>query len=147
MLFDYSVKVSFYLIEDLEVFLPKLLEKIYSQKKRTLVVCKNEEQMNVLDAMLWTRVSFLPHGTCLTFDEATQQPIWIGQKWENLNQAEYAVVLNETIAPFSFEHVIDLAFIEPLDRIAIYKEKGFEVHYWKKTPKGGWYDSFSCIDG
>lgn len=139
------MKVSFYLVETIENFLPKLLEKIYSQKKNIVVVCQNQTHLSMIDTILWTRSSFLPHGSAMTFNDAVSQPIWLTEKWENPNHATIAVSLNETVASIPFEHIIDITSLDPHARLAIYKEKRCEIHYWKQHQKGGWYDSLADV--
>lgn len=137
------MKVSFYQVKELEKFLPKLLEKIYQQGKRVVVICQSREHVLMLDTLLWTqgRISFLPHGSFQSMpDLASEQPIWLTEGDDNPNNASVVIVLNEAIVQQPFEQMIDLSPHDSTNRLNEYKE-ATSRHYWKQRTDGTWYDS------
>jgi DNA polymerase-3 subunit chi len=141
------MQVRFYQLTSasLEKVLPKLLEKIYEQRQRILLLCANEEEVKAFNEGLWTYhpTSFLPHGTSKE-GEAANQPIWLSSKVETLNGATVCVTVEpkkleelkrfETIV-YLFEAARNAAFI------ALWKEcqnKKIEAIFWQQSAKGEW---------
>lgn len=88
------MQVRFYQLSaaPLAKVLPKLLEKIYEQRQRILLLCANEEEVKNFNDGLWTYNpgSFLPHGTSKE-GSPERQPIWLSSKVEPLNGATICV--------------------------------------------------------
>lgn len=133
--------VSFYQVASVEPVLVKLVEKIYDQGKRCVIICQNKEHVIRVDTLLWTQAAFLPHGYRETCEDPTEHPIWVTETWENPNNAEVAVVVNETVSPLVFQQLIDITTGDPKERVAAYQ--GQVRHLWKQNAQGGWYDSFA----
>lgn len=125
--------------------LPKLLEKIYEQRQRILLLCANEEEVKAFNEGLWTYhpTSFLPHASAKEGDP-DKQPIWLSSKVEPLNGATVCVSTDpkkleelkrfETVV-YLFEASRNAAFI------ALWKEcqaKGIESFFWGQGVKGEW---------
>ena len=74
--------------------LPKLLEKLYAQEKRVVVLADNAEHVEHVVYTLWTYSpgSFLPHGSAED-GRAADQPIWVTGTLENPNGADVLVIL------------------------------------------------------
>ena len=132
----------------LEKALPKLLEKIYAQKQRALLLTDSEEQTEALALQLWTYnpASFLPHGTHK--DGFIQDhPIFITHREENPNKAEILIILNESLPAFisSFKECLDL-FEAPfpdensrfLKRWTHYAAQNYALIHWKQQKDGQW---------
>ena len=125
--------------------LPKLLEKIYEQRQRILVVCSNEETVQAFNEGLWTYhpTSFLPHGTSKE-GNPENQPIWLSSKVDPLNGATVCVSIEpkkleevrrfETVV-YLFESSRNAAFI------ALWKEcqnKKIDSVFWDQGVAGAW---------
>ena len=56
----YSIQQTLY-----NVTLPKIIIKIIGLEKKIVLLCKNKDEMNALDNLLWTfsQLSFIPHST------------------------------------------------------------------------------------
>ena len=87
-----------------------MLIKVLEEKKKALVFCANQNQIKEIDDSLWSygRNKFIPHVT--VSDEnfvAERQPIFITDKEENSNKADYLVFLSEPSESFisSFKRV------------------------------------------
>lgn len=125
--------------------LPKLVEKIYEQRQRILVLCSNEETVQAFNEGLWTYRpnSFLPHGTSKE-GNAENQPIWLSSKAEPLNGATVCVSIEpkkleelsrfETVV-YLFESSRNAAFI------SLWKEcqnKKIDSVFWDQGVEGAW---------
>lgn len=143
------MKVRFYQLTSapLGKVLPKLLEKIYEQRQRILVLCPNEETVQAFNEGLWTYhpTSFLPHGTAKEGDPASQ-PIWLSSKIEPLNGATVCVSIEpkkledlsrfETVV-YLFESTRNAAFV------ALWKEcqqKKIDNVFWGQGAEGAWVE-------
>jgi DNA polymerase-3 subunit chi len=56
----YSIQHTLY-----NITLPKIIIKIIGLEKKIVLLCKNKDEMNALDNLLWTfsQLSFIPHST------------------------------------------------------------------------------------
>ncbi len=56
----YSIQHALY-----NITLPKIIIKIIGLEKKIVLLCKDKDEMNVLDNLLWTfsQLSFIPHST------------------------------------------------------------------------------------
>ena len=56
----YQIQKSLY-----NVTIPKIITKILESKRKIFLLCKNVEEMNYFDDLMWTfsQLSFLPHST------------------------------------------------------------------------------------
>lgn len=143
-------EASFYHLQStpLEKALPKLLDKIYSLKLRTIVLVDSEERLSELNMVLWTFSSgtFLPHGSAKEgFPE--DQPIWLTTRLENPNDASVIVITNGMTLDNldGFERIIDIFSGRDEDQVSEarkrwknYSSKGIPLTYWKQTQEGSW---------
>ena len=125
--------------------LPKLLEKIYEQRQRILVLCANEDEVKAFNDGLWTYSpsSFLPHGTSKE-GQAENQPIWLSSKIEKPNGATVCVSIEPTKLEDlgGFETVVYLfEAAKNAPFIALWKmcqNKQVESIFWGQGAKGEW---------
>jgi len=149
-------QVAFYQLRTtaLEKALPKLLEKAISGGMRAFVVAGSAEQVETLNAALWTYdpASFLPHGT-VREGAADRQPILIatdadtGTHGENPNDASLLVLLNgaQVSAPAAFSRCVDMfdgridsELVAARARWKHHTDTGDEVTYYEQTADGRW---------
>ena len=137
--------VSFYqlLKTPLEKALPKLVEKIYQGGYRVLIVCENQERVEVLNTVLWTFSpgSFIPHGY---EGSAKAQPIWLTTDLTNANEANVIILTNgQSVNPPAFEKCIDIfdgndegALKAARERYTTYKKQVHNMAFWRQTETG-----------
>lgn len=100
------MEANFYQVDEDGIIksLAPLLLKILEEKKRVIIFCDNQVQINEMDNSLWSygRNKFIPHVTIFdrnfTFD---RQPILISNEERNLNKADYLIFLSEVSKEFS----------------------------------------------
>ncbi|MBW8309365.1 MAG: DNA polymerase III subunit chi [Candidatus Paracaedibacteraceae bacterium] len=141
------MEVAFYhlTVTPLEKALPKLVEKIYLNGLRTLIVCDTQERMETLNSVLWTfsPTSFIPHG-CV--GDPLRHPVWLSLSIDNVNKAEVVIVLNGTMIPDQrFERCMDMFDGNNVDvvqnareRYKAYRDRDLKLAYWKQNDKGAW---------
>lgn len=141
------MEVAFYhlTVTPLEKALPKLVEKIYVNGLRALIICDNQERMEALNNVLWTfsQSAFIPHGYV---GDAMRHPIWLSLSPENVNKADVVIVLNGTMIPKGiFSRCMDMfdgnnpeAVHQARERYKTYREEGLNLAYWKQNEKGAW---------
>lgn len=139
--------VSFYqlLKTPLEKALPKLVEKIYQGGYRTLIVCENQAQVELLNTVLWTFSpgAFIPHG-CEGLPK--HQPIWLTTELVNANEANLVILTNgQYVKTKEFEKCIDIfdgndekSLKNARERYTDYKNSGFKMAFWRQNETGGW---------
>lgn len=137
----------------LEQAMPKLLEKMISTGKHTLVRLGLPERVESLDRALWTYQSdsWLPHGTT-TDPRHEQQPILLqsasdDESCSNPNKAAYLILVDQAPAVdgMRFERVLEMfdghdghALNAARGRWKWAKEQGFDLVYWQQNEQGGW---------
>jgi len=137
-----ACRVDFYhLLEDrVERVLPRLCEKLLANGEK-LVVTAGEDQIDRLDALLWTwsAESFLPHGR-----EGADQPILLTTEAQPANGAN-TIALADGVwreEALAFDRILFL--FDETQRAAARETwcglKGVETHYWKRGDKGHWAD-------
>lgn len=116
-----------------------LLGGAYAKKKPMLVFAPDPRVAESIDRMLWTHpaLSFVPH--CRQDSPlAGETPILITDKLDSLPQDERLMNLSRDIPPgFSrFQSLIEVVGQDEEDRsaarerVAFYKERGYEVRYF-----------------
>jgi DNA polymerase III subunit chi len=89
--------------------LPKLLEQIIAQpQNNVLLVCRNGQEMQELDTLLWTfaQLSFLPHATEDDAEPQMQRILLTTSGENNLNNANVICSLNYDLPIGHFEKAI-----------------------------------------
>jgi DNA polymerase-3 subunit chi len=142
--------IAFYhlLRSPLEAVLPKLLEKTREADKRAVVMAGSEARVEALNALLWAydQDSWLPHGSAKD-GNAEDQPIWLTEKDENPNAAQFLFLTDGVAAgdPSTYERCFDLfdgrdeeAVAAARERWRILKEAGHALTYWQQNEQGRW---------
>lgn len=139
-------EISFYALKNttIEKTLPKLVEKIYNSGLNIHIFCKNEDQLKLLDASLWTfsSMAFLPHGSIEDpKDTHTEHPIFLSTSQEIVNDAVVFISMTP-IKIENFNRVIyffDMYSDEGAEFEKLYKElSNSKVTYWQQTESGSW---------
>ncbi|MFN7710633.1 MAG: DNA polymerase III subunit chi [Holosporales bacterium] len=127
---------------------PRLLEKIFSNGHRCVVVAGSTERVEALNSLLWTYAqgSFLPHGS-KEDGNAAAQPIWLTTEFENPNQATVLVStdgmgIQETPSILRYLDVFDGTDDESLraarKRWKHHQAQGDVLTYWQQDEAGQW---------
>ena len=130
----------------LERGLALLLEQIYAQGARALVVAATAARVEALNMALWTYRpdSFLPHGWAGD-GAADEQPIWLTDREENPNGATALVLIEGRewldLAAFPacyylFDRDDPAARDEARERWRRYREGGHQLAYWEQSAAG-----------
>lgn len=96
-------EVSFYQYEEI---LPKVLSplatKIIADNKKAIIFSTSVEVIKQIDDGLWSygRIKFVPHITIFDIEqfskfEPTEQPIFITNKNDNFNKADYLILVED----------------------------------------------------
>lgn len=139
------MEINFYQIDDvLYKAIAPLLLKIIEDNKKGLIHCQNEQQIDEIDSGLWSfsKTKFLPHGTKNDKIDPKKQLIFITNKTENYNQANYLIMLCE----------IEEQFLEKFEKIFYffgsgnvvdarklwekYKNQSYLLNFYKKDDDG-----------
>ncbi len=123
----------------------RLVDKICSLGKRTIVYCEDASFLSVLDDVMWTfsTNSFIPHAKDDS-QYANEQIVLLTQKAENINNANILMLVNSFGLDLwhvnNFERII-LIFQEKFKKNAELcfsdlKKNEQNVNYWEQTPKG-----------
>ncbi|MEM9877796.1 MAG: DNA polymerase III subunit chi [Pseudomonadota bacterium] len=144
------MQVSFYHLEkqDVSAALPRLLEKVIAAGHKVAVFLRGEEQLETLDAALWTydANSFLPHGRS-GGKHSDLQPIYLTTGQDVPNQADILVALDaqlpEDLTAFSrclymFDSRQDGATEQARRDWSALKDQGHDVTYWQQSAQGRW---------
>lgn len=143
-------EVSFYQLRStpLEKALPRLVEKIYANHKRVVILIDSEERLKELNTILWTFSpgSFLPHGSKFE-GKPEEQPVWLTTEIENPNQSNILIVTDESVIDKTQEYEKILDFFNGLDAASLqkardrwihYKKQNLPLTYWEQTESGSW---------
>ena len=143
-------EISFYHLTSstLEKALPKLIEKIYSLGLKIVILCENNELIQIIDEILWSysTKTFLAHATYLD-PHPEKQPIYITDKEENPNQASILIKIGENIPNYfnEFDKYLDIfsgnnqnELAAARSRYKIFKSKESTIKYWKQDESGNW---------
>lgn len=124
--------------------LPPLLGRTLQAGKRAVICCA-AGRVAVLDRDLWlcAEPDWLPHASAAT-GAPEPQPIWITERDESPNGAQYLFLLDGGAATLDrYERVFDLfdgkddrAVAEARDRWRAAKAAGHVLTYWQQGPRG-----------
>ena len=121
----------------------KIIEKSYAAKKRCLLLCNSEAEVELFDSKLWTysKLSFIPHGSKYSVDnnDAIHCKIWISDSVVYINSPDYLINLGHAVfnnfnmnnAQKQFERIIDIT-CDVNDNIETVKNK-YNVNFAKCT--------------
>jgi DNA polymerase-3 subunit chi len=121
----------------------RLLEKVYLTGQRCVFFSPLEERIASVDKALWTfsTNAFIPHGD-KSLGFCHRQPIYLTEKFENLNNAQVAVIVDTLDYKNydNFEKVIIIFEEEEQGRgVPLYsdlKNHVKNVTYWKQSTQG-----------
>ena len=145
-------RIDFYHLQKqtLDEVLPKLLQKAYSSGHRVLVKIGTAERVEFINNALWTfsDESFLPHGSKKD-GQAEEQPIWLTSDNDNANGASYLFLVDgaeadvTTVKNFErlfnvFDGNVQTSLDQAREQWKIYRDAGFEMHYWQQNANGAW---------
>jgi len=141
-------EIGFYhlLSTPLDRALPRLLERARAGGHRIVVRAASAERVEHLNALLWTydEASFLAHGSARDGNPASQ-PIWLGERAENPNDASMLVLVDGVeaadLAAFAriadmFDGNDDSAVEAARERWRRAKAAGHTLTYWQQTAAG-----------
>lgn len=132
--------------------MPGLLEKSLSRGWNAVVHLGSEDQVETMDAHLWTyrEESFLGHGY-LQDGAENLQPVWLTAQDENPNQAKIRFLSGGATIddPKDYDRIVYIfdghnneAVEHARSRWKFHKDEtentGHEQTYWQQNPKGGW---------
>ena len=140
------MEINFYQSEEvIYKAIAPILIKILDQEKKAYIFTK-DENIKEIDDGLWSfsKTKFVPHAT--TFDnlKITEQPIFIGSKLENINNANYLIKTTPAEEEFckKFERICYFFNSENLkearDLWKKYQSQNFELNFYKKD-KSNWH--------
>ena len=115
----------------------KIIEKSYELNKRCLLLCKDEEEVELLDSKLWTysKLSFIPHGSkySLNIEDAIYCNTWISDDLVYINNPNYLINLGCAInnIQYDLEKIIHITCNEH-DSIDTIKNK-YNINFNKRT--------------
>ncbi|MGM0560194.1 MAG: DNA polymerase III subunit chi [Pseudomonadota bacterium] len=132
----------------LESALPKLLEKTLERGKRAVVLARSEERVEALCSHLWSYNdrSFLPHGTRRD-GFAEQQPIWLSERDENPNDAQYLFLTDGAVSERMEAFELCALLFDGRDAEALQaaraewkrcKDLPLDMTYWQQDEQGQW---------
>lgn len=145
-------RVDFYHLQKqtLDEVLPKLLQKAYASGHHVLVKVGTAERVEFINNALWTfsDESFLPHGSRKD-GQADNQPIWLTSENDNANNASYLFLVDgaevDVKTAEKYERLFNVFdgnaqnLLEQARNLwKIFKDAGFEVHYWQQNIQGTW---------
>lgn len=130
-------------------FMPKLLEKLWSQQLRTVVHLATPEECAHVNSLLWTYRpnAFIPHGSSEDGIDPAQQPIWLTTQVENPNHSQVflssttilpsnqAQELGFTTAILLFDHqdqIIQALASQHFND----NNRPTDLKYWQENPNG-----------
>ena len=135
------MQINFYQTDDLfHRAIAPILTKILEEKKRALIFCQNAELLNQINEGLWSfsKTKFIPHGTKEDEVLPEQQPVLLTSELENLNKANYLIMLDQANDEFAenFEKVFYFFNNDSLkkskDLWRYYKAKSATINFYKK---------------
>ncbi len=139
-------EINFYQIDDvITKALAPLLIKITDEKKKALILCSDAKKFKEIDDSLWSygKYKFVAHATLADKDVAEfgwkRQSIFLVDKEENVNEADYLVLVAEASEDFISSFARVFYFYEAQDSVAVKKfAKNFKkVNAYKKVD-GKW---------
>ncbi len=98
------MEINFYQCdEQISRSIAPLMLKVIEEKKKVLILVSNQAQIKEIDDVLWSygKNKFIPHVTVYDKDfDFKRQPIVISDKEENVNNAEYLVLIKDVSENF-----------------------------------------------
>lgn len=147
-----TTEISFYHLTTtpIEISLPKLLEKALDREMPSIVLCKTEATMDMLNEKLWTYSddSFLPHGSAKE-PFAAEQLIYLTTNEENPNNASFLATVEgwEPTPSFRDSFTKVAYFFDGGDEFSLtqaraywktLKAENIPMSYWQQNEQGGW---------
>lgn len=139
--------VAFYEGVDPHHVVPRLVEKMYTQKQRGVLWVPDADMYQRLNDVLWTfsKISFIPHGGKSDGVAPEDQPFWMTTVLENPNDARVLVTVGapcvevESVKKLGFDRVVDVcAQANPVaqEQYALYQSANVDLQRWVHTASG-----------
>ncbi|MFV0627134.1 MAG: DNA polymerase III subunit chi [Alphaproteobacteria bacterium] len=145
-------RIDFYHLQtqNLDMVLPKLIEKAYETGKKIKIKVGKEENLEKINTLLWTyqNLSFLPHGTKKD-GFAEMQPVFLSCDDENPNHSEMLFLVDGASCNFEeasvysrILNIFDGNSSTALDQARQFwkdlKTNNLELFYWQQDSSGKW---------
>ncbi len=137
-------EINIYQIDDvITKSIAPLLLKVLEEKKKALVFCKEAAKLKEIDDSLWSygKNKFIAHATVADKDLEEfgwkRQPIFLTNKEENINEADYLLLVDEASE----------GFIAGFSRVFYFYEARDEVSVKKFAAKFSKVNSYKKVDG
>ena len=139
-------EINFYQIDDvITKSLAPLLIKVLDEKKKALVYCLDAAKLKEIDDSLWSygKYRFIAHATLADKEIAEfdlkRQPIFIIDREENINEADYLVLVSQASESFISRFARVFYFYEAQNSAEVKKfAKQFEKVNSYKKEDGKW---------
>lgn len=134
-------EVSFYQIDDLIVkSMAPLILKMLEDEKKAIIFCQDKAKIEEINNGLWqfSKTKFVPHATIHENDiDHKRQPILISDQENNINQADYLILTEESSLEFikKFSRIFYFYDSMALDQAKKLKNKlsaDFNIKSYKK---------------
>lgn len=139
-------EINFYQIEDaITKALAPLLIKVTDEKKKALILCSDAKKFKEIDDSLWSygKYKFIAHATLADKDVEEfgwkRQPIFLVDKEENVNEADYLVLVNDASEAFvsSFARVFYFYEVQDFAMVKKFAKNFKKINAYKKVD-GKW---------
>lgn len=128
--------------------LPVMLQTALSRGQKCVLKFADQSSLDAVNDYLWTfdPHSFIPHGSAKE-GNPLYQSVWLTLDDENPNEADVLFLCGGAMSSIqeTFSlccEMLDDAFPEGVAAARVrwkeYREKQYEVTYWKQTERGGW---------
>jgi len=144
-------EINFYQIDDLITkSLAPLLIKVTDEKKKALIYCTDSAKFKEIDDSLWSygKYKFIAHATLADKELAefgfARQPIFLIDREENINEADYLVLINEASEGFisKFSRVFYFYEAQNISAVKKFSKQFKKVNAYKKVDAKWEKDSF-----
>lgn len=135
-------EINFYQIDDVVTkSLAPLLIKVVDDKKKALVFCADAAKFKEIDDSLWSygKHKFVAHATLADKDLEQfgweRQPVFLVNKEENVNKADYLALIGEASEGFiaGFARVFYFYEARELEAVKKFSKKFKKVNAYKKV--------------
>ncbi len=134
-------QIDFYILEEqprqaLMLFVCRLLEKSWNQKRKAFVLCQDEEELSKLDELLWTfhDSAFIPH-TNIKNPDYLCSPIILASEYQEIENIDilfnlsFSIISQHSLYPRNIEIIPDDEELKTKarERFTEYRRYGIEL--------------------